>query len=109
MLLASSQGRLLSSQSRMMDLEWQQQLIAHAQMQMSNTIGAMFTLSSDLSPESPFYHQLMSRLGAIKQIEKNLQLQKERIDIQYKSVSAEVESLKKLVDKGAENTFKYLA
>jgi hypothetical protein len=92
-----------------MDLEWQSQLIAHAQMQMTNTIGALFTLSADLEPESPTYHAIMSRLSAIQQIEKSLQLQKQRIDVQYKAVNAEIETLNKMVGESASKTFKYLS
>jgi hypothetical protein len=109
MLLAVSQGRLLASQARSADLEWQSQLIAQAKMQMANTIGAMFTLSADLEPESPTYQALMARMSAVQQIEKSLQLQQQRIDVQYKAIKAEMESLKKLVDEGAQNNFKYLS
>jgi capsule polysaccharide export protein KpsE/RkpR len=109
MLLAVSQGRLLAAQSRQMDLEWQSQLIAQAKMQMANTVGAMFTLSADLEPESPTYQALMARMAAVQQIEKSLQLQQQRIEVQYKAVKGEIESLKKLVDDGAQNNFKYLS
>ncbi len=108
MLLATTQARLLAAQARTMDLEWQMQLIAQAQMQMSNTIGSLFTLTADLEPESPTYQSLMSRLTQIQLIDKALQLQKQRIETQYKSLEKERESLNTLVGKGAE-IFKYLS
>jgi allophanate hydrolase subunit 1 len=108
MLLATTQARLMAAQARTMDMEWQQQLISQALMQMSNTIGALTSLTADLEPESPSYQSLMSRLNGIQTIEKSLNLQKQRIDIQYKNIEKERESLKSLVDKGAEN-FKYLS
>ena len=108
MLLATTQARYMAATARTIDLEWQRQLISQAQMQMSNTIGALFTLTADLEPESPTYQSLMSRLNAIQQIEKSLTLQSQRIEQQYKALEKERDSLKSLVDKGAEQ-FKYLS
>lgn len=108
MLLATVQARYMAATSRTIDLEWQRQLISQAQMQMSNTVGALFTLTADLEPESPTYQSLMSRLNAIQQIEKSLTLQSQRIEQQYKALEKERESLKTLAEKGAEQ-FKYLS
>jgi hypothetical protein len=94
--------------ARTSDLEWQIQLITQSLMQMTNTTGALFTLSADLEPESPTYQSIMTRLNGIQMNEKSLSFQKQRIEQQYKALEKERDSLKSLLDKGVEQ-FKYLS
>jgi hypothetical protein len=108
MLVATVQARYMAAIARTSDLEWQVQLITQSLMQMSNTTGALFTLSADLEPESPTYQSIMTRLNGIQMIEKSLSLQKQRIEQQYKALEKERESLKSLLTKGEEQ-FKYLS
>ena len=96
--LAASQARLLMIQARKNDIELQTQFINQARMQLANTVGALFTLTSDLNPESPTSQALQARVAAIQQIDKALELQSTRLTTQYKAIEAEYESLKKIIE-----------
>ncbi len=106
--LAASQARLLMIQARKNDIELQTQFINQARMQLANTVGALFTLTSDLNPESPTSQALQARVAAIQQIDKALELQSTRLTTQYKAIEAEYESLKKIIEKNISATFKLL-
>jgi hypothetical protein len=107
--LAASQARLLMIQARKNDIELQTQFINQARMQLANTVGALFTLTADLNPESPTTQALQARVAAIQQIDKALELQSTRLTTQYKTIEAEYESLKKIIEKNISATFKLLS
>ncbi|MCX5920467.1 MAG: hypothetical protein NTW61_03960 [Candidatus Melainabacteria bacterium] len=106
--LAASQARLLMIQARKNDIEFQTQVINQARMQLANTVGMLFNLTADLSPESPTSQALQARVAAIQQIDKALELQSTRLTTQYKAIEAEYESLKKIIEKNISATFKLL-
>lgn len=107
--LAASQARLLMIQARKNDIELQAQFINQARMQLANTVGAMFTLTADLNPESPTSQALQARVAAIQQIDKALELQQTRLSTQARAIEAEYDSLKKIIDKNISGTFKLLS
>jgi hypothetical protein len=107
--LAASQARLLMIQARKNDIEFQTQVINQARMQLANTVGMLFNLTADLSPESPTSQALQARVAAIQQIDKALELQSTRLTTQYKAIEAEYESLKKIIEKNISATFKLLS
>jgi molecular chaperone GrpE (heat shock protein) len=78
-------------------------------MQLANTVGMLFNLTADLSPESPTSQALQARVAAIQQIDKALELQSTRLTTQYKAIEAEYESLKKIIEKNISATFKLLS
>ncbi len=106
--LAASQARLLMIQARKNDIEFETQVISTARLQVTNTVGALFSLTADLNPESPTSQALQARLSAIQQIDKALELQSTRLTTQYKAIEAEYESLKKIIEKNISATFKLL-
>ena len=107
--LAASQARLLMIQARKNDIEFETQVISTARLQVANTVGALFSLTADLNPESPTSQALQARLKAIQQIDKALELQSTRLTTQYKAIEAEYESLKKIIEKNISATFKLLS
>jgi hypothetical protein len=107
--LAASQARLLMIQSRKNDIELQTQFINQARMQIANTVGQLFTLTADLSPESPTSQAIQARVAAIQQVDKALELQSTRLTTQYKAIEAEYDSLKKIIEKNISATFKLLS
>jgi capsule polysaccharide export protein KpsE/RkpR len=106
---AASQARLLMLTARKTDIELQSQFINQARMQMGNTVGSLMNLTADLNPESPTMQALQARIAAIQQIDKALELQQTRLGSQYKMIEAEFDSLKKIVEKSIQGSFKLLS
>ena len=104
--LAASQARLLMLTSRKSDLELQGQFLNQSRMQLANTTGQLFQLTTDLEPGSPQAQQIQSRLGALQTLDKSLELQLKRIDTQHQAVMAEVEAVQSVLKKNIESTFK---
>ncbi len=71
--------------------EWKVDLISNSQVQMSNVIGALLTLTADLDENSPEYASLMQRLDSVQKLDSNLQKQKENLSIFPKQVYAELD------------------
>ena len=61
---AASQARFMSLTARKSDLELQGQFINQSRMQLANITGNLFTISSNLEPESPEAQQLQAALIA---------------------------------------------
>jgi capsule polysaccharide export protein KpsE/RkpR len=103
---AASQARYMSLTARKSDLELQGQFINQARMQMANISGNLFTISSNLEPESPEAQQLQARIAAIQAIDKSLELQLRRVDTQHDAVQTEIDAVRKVIGKNIESTFK---
>lgn len=103
---AASQTRFMMLTSRRSDLELQGQFINQARMQLANVTGALFTISSNLEPESPEAQQLQARVAAIQAIDKSLELQLRRVDTQRDAVQTEIDAVRKVIGKNIESTFK---
>jgi capsule polysaccharide export protein KpsE/RkpR len=103
---AASQARFMMLTSRRSDLELQGQFINQARMQLANVTGALFTISSNLEPESPEAQQLQARVAAIQAIDKSLELQLRRVDTQRDAVQTEIDAVRKVIGKNIESTFK---
>jgi capsule polysaccharide export protein KpsE/RkpR len=92
--------------ARQSDLELMGQFINQARMQLANTVGALFTISANLEPESPQAQALQARIAAIQAIDKALELQLRRVDTQRDAVQTEIEAVKKVISKNIASTFK---
>lgn len=103
---AASQARYMMLTARKSDLELQGQMINQARMQLANITGALFTISSNLEPDSPESQQLQARIAAIQAVDKSLELQLRRVDTQHEAVQTEIESVRKVITKNIESTFK---
>jgi len=88
------------------DVEMTSQQIANERLRLTNQTNELFNLNSNLDPNSDDSLQLNLKLQSIVNIEKSLTLQQTRLDTYYKAITTEIESLKKIVDKRAENLFK---
>ena len=103
---AASQARFMMLTARKSDLELQGQFINQARMSLANITGALFTISSNLEPESPEAQQLQARIAAIQSIDKALELQLRRVDTQREAVMTEIDAVRKVIGKNIESTFK---
>lgn len=103
---AASQARFMMLTARRSDLELQGQFINQARMQLANMTGALFTIASNLEPESPETQQLQARVAAIQAIDKGLELQLRRVDTQRDAVQTEIDAVRKVIGKNIESTFK---
>lgn len=103
---AASQARYMMLTARKSDLELQGQFINQARLQLANITGALFTIASNLEPESPETQQLQARIAAIQSIDKALELQLRRVDTQRDAVQTEIDAVRKVIGKNIEGTFK---
>ncbi|MCE3234643.1 MAG: hypothetical protein K0Q50_823 [Vampirovibrio sp.] len=103
---AASQARYMMLTARKSDLELQGQFINQARLQLANITGALFTISSNLEPESPETQQIQARVAAIQAIDKALELQLRRVDTQRDAVQTEIDAVRKVIGKNIESTFK---
>ena len=103
---AASQARFMILNASQSDLELQGQFIKQALLSLANITGALFTISSNLEPESPEAQQLQARIAAIQAIDKSLELQLRRVDTQRDAVQTEVDAVRKVIGKNIASTFK---
>ena len=103
---AASQARYMMLTARRSDLELQGQFINQARLQLANITGALFTIASNLEPESPETQALQARVAAIQAIDKSLELQLRRVDTQRDAVQTEIDAVRKVIQKNIESTFK---
>ena len=103
---AASQARYMALTARKSDLELQGQFINQARLQLANTVGALFTITANLEPESPTAQALQARIAAIQAIDKALELQLRRVDTQREAVQTEIDAVRKVIGKNIASTFK---
>jgi capsule polysaccharide export protein KpsE/RkpR len=103
---AASQARFVTLTARKSDLELQGQFINQSRMQLANITGNLFTISSNLEPESPEAQQLQARIAALQAVDKSLELQLRRVDTQHDAVQTEIDAVRKVIGKNIESTFK---
>lgn len=104
--LAASQARFLALTARKSDLELNGQQINQSRLQLANVTNDLFSITSNLDPNSPFAIQLQARIQALQSLDKALELQLRRVDTQQQSVQTEIEAVQKVIDKNIDSTFK---
>ena len=107
--LAASQSRYLLLTSRKSDLEFTGQQINQSRMQLANITSRLFTVATNLEPDSPEAINIQLRINAVQSLDKSLELQLRRVDTQQKSVQTEIEAVQKVIDKNVSMTFKTFA
>lgn len=106
---AASQARLMILTARKSDIELQGQFINQARMSLANTVGALFTVSANLDPESPEAIALQAKIAAIQTLDKALEMNLRRVDSQRQAVQTEMEAVQKVIQKNIEGSFKTFA
>ncbi|HEY9745294.1 MAG TPA: hypothetical protein V6C99_03650 [Oculatellaceae cyanobacterium] len=104
--LAASQARFLALTARKSDLELTGQQINQSRMQLANVTNQLFTIVSNLEPDSDEAVQIQLRINALQGLDKSLELQLRRVDSQQQSVQTEIEAVQKVIDKNIDMTFK---
>ena len=104
--LAASQARFLALTARKTDLELTGQQINQSRMQLANITNNLFSLITNLEPDSPEAVTIQMRINALQGIDKALELQLRRVDSQQEAVQTEIDAVRKVIDKNIESTFK---
>ena len=116
--LAASQGRLLMLTARKSDLEFQTQNIMQSRMVLSmvgGQVGSNYAAQmSALSSADPNYASNLNvissnqaaALAVIQSQDKMLELTAHQLDTQHNEVQTEYDSVKKVIDKNIEVSFK---
>ena len=107
--LAASQARFLTLTARKSDLEFTGQQINQSRMQLANVTNDLFNVSTTLEPDSDEAIQIQLRINAIQSLDQALELQLRRVDTQQEAVQTEIDSVRKVIDKNIELTFKTFA
>jgi len=107
--LAASQGRFLALTSRKSDLEYQGQLVNQNRMTISYRTEALFNNAALVDPDSTEYTRIMNSIENYHVQDRVLELELKNLDTQQKEVQTEIDSVKKVIDKNIEMTFKTFA
>jgi hypothetical protein len=107
--MAASQARYLLLTARKSDLEFTGQQINESRMQLANVVGELFTVTSNLDPNSTTAIQMQLRINALQTVDQSLELQLRRVDTQQKACQTEIEAVQKVIDKNITMTFKTFA
>jgi len=107
--LAASQSRYISLFARKSDLELTAQQITQSRMQLANVTNDLFNVMTRLDPNTSDAIKLQQRINAVQQLDQSLELQLRRVDTQQQTIAAELESIKKIIDKNIELVFKTFA
>jgi len=130
--LVASQARLLMLTSRMSDLEFMMQQISQQRIMLTNAANTIamqqiqgMNLAQNASnplvnpaanaqqaqqAQADAYNRMVNyKLEMIHNIDKNLETQLQQYTTQHKAAETEVESVKKIIDKNIEMTFKYVS
>lgn len=104
--LAASQARFLALTARKSNLELDGQQINQSRMQLANVTNQLFTVFTNLEPDSPEAIQIQLRISALQSLDKALELQLRRVDSQQQAVQTEIEAVQKVIDKNIDMSFK---
>lgn len=103
---AASQARYLALTARKSDLELAGQQINQSRLQLANVTNQLFTVVSNLEPDSSEAIRLQMRINALQSLDKALELQLRRVDTQREAVMTEIDAVRKVIGKNIEMTFK---
>lgn len=106
MSLAATQARLQMVVARTSDVTIQGQFINQARMQLANVVGAMWSVTANLEPESGPAQAIQAQIASIQSQDKTLETSLARLDTQLKALNTEREALQKQVDKQISFSFK---
>ena len=107
--LAASQARFLVLTARKSDVEMQGQSINQERLKIANAVGQLFNAATNLDPDSQDSTTLQTRIEALEQIDKALELQRRRVDTQQQAIQTEISAVQKVIDKNIDLSFKTFA
>lgn len=107
--MAASQARFLALTARKADLEFSGQSINQARLQLTNITNQLFTVVTNLDPDSDEAIRVQLRINALQSLDQGLELQLRRVDTQQKAVQTEIEAVTKVIEKNISATFKTFA
>lgn len=107
--MAASQARFLTLTARKSDLELTGQQINQARMQLANITNQLFTIASQLDPDSDEAIRIQLRINSLQSLDQALELQLRRVDTQQQAVQTEIDAVRKVIDKNIDITFKTFA
>ena len=107
--LAASQARFLVLTARKSDVEMQGQSINQERLKIANAVGQLFNAATNLDPDSQDSTTLQTRIEALEQIDKALELQLRRVDTQQQAIQTEISAVQKVIDKNIDLSFKTFA
>ena len=105
--LIASSFRVMYLTAYQISLESKIQWIASAKMELSASADEIMALGNDLDPENPAVKQMEARRDKLMILEKKLNMQQEEYQTRYKMVTAELDSVKKSIDKDIQRSFSY--
>ncbi|OGI17542.1 MAG: hypothetical protein A2255_07270 [Candidatus Melainabacteria bacterium RIFOXYA2_FULL_32_9] len=103
--LVASQARILMLTSRKSDLEFAMQQISQRRMMLAQATMSLAQTQMAAGPEA----QEDPRSAMLQQVDKMLEMQSLQFQTLHKTVSTELESVQKIIDKNIERSFKYVA
>ncbi|EKU99704.1 hypothetical protein Lepto7375DRAFT_1772 [Leptolyngbya sp. PCC 7375] len=86
-------SRLQILRSRLSDLQLQRQFLAHQEMHLANTVGALFTQLSHLSPNSSQYRAIQRQIAEARELMASIRNQKIQVGTQISAVEAQINAL----------------
>ncbi len=104
--LGASQARFLALTARKSDLELTGQQINQSRLQLANVTNQLFSVVSNLEPDSTEAVQIQLRINAMQTLDKSLELQLRRVDTQQQAVQTEIDAVQKVIDKNIDMSFK---
>ncbi len=111
--LAASQARFLSLTARQSDVEYKGQQINQERTQNAYLMGDLVQqLTDDPTMENTDptkYNLISNQIDLAQSIDRNLELDLKNVDTQHQEIQTEVDSVKKVIDKNIDMTFKTFA
>src|SRR5688572_24796536 len=104
--IAAPQARRLMLLSRQHDLEFMMQVVCQRRMQLANQSSMLFMQGQNLAPDSAASRQIEAQTAQIAQVDKMLDMELKRIEVQHKACMTEIESVEKILQKNIESGFK---
>lgn len=103
--LLTSTMRLTYLNNYRLDLEYKMQLVSTAKLELSTSINDLLNVGSNLEPDSPETKALEKRKERLYLVEKKLDEQMNRYQIQLKMVEAEIQQCQQSIDKNIQMTY----
>ena len=105
--MATAQMRLMYLKAYSLDLEFKEQLVAEAKMNLSKTCTDLLNVGTDLDSDDPMVKKLEARKERLNQMEKKLDMQMQQYQNKLKMIDTEYQSCDQMLQKNIERSFKY--
>ena len=105
--MATAQMRLMYLKAYSLDLEFKEQLVAEAKLNLSKTVTDLLNVGTDLDSDDPLVKKLEARKERLHVMEKELDLQMQHYREKLQMIEKEMESCEQMLEKNIERSFKY--